>query len=143
MDDSRHEKLQIPFTFEENGFYSTVTKRARAHFNGGVPTEGSVTHKIKANKWWYLRAFLQYCLLFICWFVAFLETSLISSEWLWDEFPFKPVCAFLAGVLVVAVGLTTHHDASHYAVGKKNSYVNRFCMKFWCSIGLFDPAKWM
>lgn len=69
----------------------------------------------------------------ICYALAFLVPKM----------PFSWVFSALAGSLIIMVGFTAMHDASHYALGTRDSWKNKLVLRVWNSIALWDSAKWL
>jgi fatty acid desaturase len=53
------------------------------------------------------------------------------------------MASVMAAIVITGLGMTSFHDASHYAVKEKNHFVNGFIMRFWGAIALWDPQMWL
>ena len=127
-------KPAIEYTFEPDGFYATLTKRVREHFGSSKLSE-SITKNVKANRWWAIKVFLQSMVLIVTYAIAFLAPV--------DDFRIQALAAIVAGSTIVGLGMTCMHDASHYAIGARDSWKNKLAMRVWNALSLWDPAKWL
>ena len=125
-------KTQTKYLFEENGFYKTVVRRVRAHF-GSTKENESITKLIKTNAWWNFKVGGLTVLFVVAYALAFLV----------PDVPMNYLFAAAAGSLIFMIGFTAMHDASHYALGEKDSWKNKIVMRVWNSIALWDSAKWL
>lgn len=125
-------KTETTYLFEENGFYKTVVRRVRAHF-GSTKENESVTKRIKTNTWWNFKVGSLTVLYCIAYTLAFFV----------PDVPMNYLFAAAAGSLIFMIGFTAMHDASHYALGEKDSWKNKAVMRVWNSIALWDSAKWL
>jgi fatty acid desaturase len=134
LDASTRVSTQIKYLFEENGFYKTLTRRVRAHFGAKSDAE-SVTKNVKTNWWWNLK-------------VGALSLVLVASFLAAFFLPGLPVAATramgaVAGSSLIMVGFTAMHDASHFALGARDSWKNKFALRVWNSLALWDSGKWL
>jgi fatty acid desaturase len=132
IDSETREKTATKYTFHQNGFYMDLVRRARLHFGGKRENE-SLTAKIKTNTWWNLKVLflvIVYCVTF-------------SFGFLIPNVEFNFVYASVAGPVLVMIGFSMMHDASHFALGNRDSWKNKFGMRVWHSLVFWDPSKWI
>jgi linoleoyl-CoA desaturase len=128
-------KTETHYTFEQNGFYMTLTRKVRAHFGAHKDNE-SVTKNIKANKWWAFKVFTFTFLFLVCFSIGFLIPQIKNRI-------VRSIFATFAGSLLIMVGFNAMHDASHYAIGVRNSWENTLTLRLWNSVAMWDSAKWL
>jgi linoleoyl-CoA desaturase len=122
-------KTQL-YTFDENGFYYTVKERVRRYFGNNRV----LTNKIKINNLWKFKAFGLIILFIICYYFAFFSFLNIVN---------RSIFSFLSGILIIMIGFSIMHDASHYALfNKKNININILLSKIWNSFILWDYKLW-
>lgn len=133
-DVEQHVKPQVDYSFDKDGFYATLTRRVRAHF-GSTKENESITKRIKANKWWGFKVATQ----------ALLYIGLYGSAFFMPGLGrFKSMgLAAAAGLMLIGVGMNAMHDGSHYAIGERDSWKNKFTMRLWNAIAFWDPAQWL
>lgn len=125
-------KTDTKYLFEQDGFYMTLVRRVRAHF-GSTKESESVTKNIKDNVWWNIK-------------VSFLSLVYVTSfllAFFVPNVPLSPIVAAVAGSSFIMVGFTAMHDASHYALGVRDSWKNKIVLRVWNSLALWDSAKWL
>jgi fatty acid desaturase len=127
-------KTETTYTFEPNGFYMTLTRRVREHF-GATKNSDSLTKTIKANQWWTFKVASQATLLIGFYLLAFMvpDVSTLLST----------LSAAAAGIMLIALGMNSMHDASHYAIGARDSWKNKVTMRVWDAAAFWDPSLWL
>jgi fatty acid desaturase/cytochrome b involved in lipid metabolism len=121
------------YTFEDDGFYRTVTRRVREHF-GATGDNMSVTKNTKADVWWLMKISTQFALFVVFYYLSFFDKTLST--------PLACGCALLAGLFLIQFGFTTMHDGSHYALAAKGHWINIFATRFWCALSLWVGKVW-
>jgi len=106
------------FVWDENGFYSTLKKRVKEHFNGA-------SHKATWLGWTKLAAMLG--LYFYCWTMAF-----TTGTFWWS---------ILSGALAGMIGFNLMHDSSHNALSSK-PLIN-YLGSLWASWMYWNNWKWI
>ncbi len=126
------------YTFEETGFYRTLTRRVRAEFGATGPDADrmSLTKQTKANWFWVAKISTQMVLS-----AVFFALTFFSG----DRFPVWQQCIFavLAGNFFIQWGFTVMHDASHFAIAPRNHWANSFFTRVWCAMSLWVCRVWM
>jgi len=133
-DAETREKTETTYTFDENGFYATLTRRVRAHF-GSTKENESITRNIKANYWWTFKVATQTVMYLALYAVAFVVPGVPTIV--------SILSAALAGMMIIAVGMNAMHDGSHYAIGARDSWKNKLAMRIWNAAAYWDPAEWL
>jgi hypothetical protein len=57
--------------------------------------------------------------------------------------PVSMASAFLAAMFLINWGFTAMHDASHFALGAKDHWLNRTMCRFWCALVSWNCQSWM
>lgn len=127
---------QSMYAFEQDGFWYTLRKRVRAHF-GVHKDAASATKASKANTMWYAK----FALFSGLWLSAYLLA--ITNVFGDNSTPVRVVAALAAGVFFIQWGFSSMHDASHFAVAPRNSWVNQFVTELWCGLALWNGKVWM
>lgn len=107
------------YLFEENGFYNTMKRRVREHFEkNNLHPRGSV--------WWQVLAICQLIVIAAMMYPSFVLGSFVA--------------AFFYGVLKGVAAVGTGHSMSHYSLfkGKWNVIIFRFASP----LVLSNPAIW-
>lgn len=167
----KEEKPHGMFSFDEKGFYRTVTKRVRQYFiekNGKEKDDGkSLTHLTKADKWWIMKVSLQFIASLTFYYFAFLSTKIPTiqiaiprsadnevgkfNQTIIDENNRlhseerinDMIYAFISGCFFIQWGFTVMHDGSHFAIAPRNHWVNTVLTKIWCSFLLWSSKIWI
>lgn len=122
------------YSFEQDGFYATLTRRVRAHF-GAESAKQSVTPAVKADWAWAVKVGAQVLLNCFFYYQAFVRTDLPT--------PVAALCAVLSGLLLICWGFCAMHDASHFALGARNHWANTLVTRVWTAIALWSCRVWM
>jgi len=125
------------YAFDEDGFYRTLTRRVRAHFTGGSendPENKSVTDHIKADWVQFAKIGFQVLLNLVFFSLAFLIRLPLMQAM---------VCGFLSGFIQMGWGFTAMHDACHFALGKRNHWLNERMLQVWMGWSLWNSKTWM
>ena len=119
-------ECKTAFHFSEEGFYYTVKGRVRDYF---------AKHRLDhhAPWFWWIKIIANvslYILFFTCAFCTY-------------YFPlhYRMLLAFVAGSMLLQIGLTVMHDASHCAVSK-HATINEWISSVWNSFALWDAQMW-
>ncbi|KAH9249396.1 hypothetical protein BASA81_012927 [Batrachochytrium salamandrivorans] len=131
-------RTQIKYLFEQDGFYMELSRRIRKHFGANSDGE-SVTAKVKINAWWKFKVAVLSFVYLVSFALAFFLPNLAGG--LGEEY--KYAMAALAGSSLIMVGFNVMHDASHFALGVRDSWINRTALRAWNSLALWDSGKWL
>ncbi len=136
-DEKEHENDHGMYSFEENGFYKTLTRRVRSYYDKeGVNTDKkSLTSVTKANGAWFAKVLAQFSLAVAFFSLAFFNKSL--------PLPVSIICAMLAGSFQIQWGFTAMHDASHFAIAPRNHWSNEIICRVWCALSWWVCRIWM
>jgi len=107
------------FSWEENGFYSTVKTKVKNLFE---------KENIKGNNFYWVKITIQLIIMTFLLYKYIFQGSLIS--------------AFLYGIIFEMIGFCMMHDASHGAVSKK-SWINEYISLIWNGWALWNHWIWM
>jgi fatty acid desaturase len=122
------------YSFEQDGFYATLTRRVRAHF-GAETAKQSVMPAVKADLAWALKVGTQVLLNCFFYYQAFVRTDLPT--------PLAALSAALSGLLLFCVIFCAMHDASHFALGARNHWANELVTRILNAIALWSCRVWM
>lgn len=128
-------RTQIKYLFDQNGFYMELSRRVRKHFGANSDAE-SVTAKVKINAWWKFKVAVLFTMYVVSFALSFFLSGLVREE-------HKYALAALAGSSLIMVGFNVMHDASHFALGVRNSWINSTALRAWNSLALWDSGKWL
>ena len=112
------------YKFEPDGFYNTLRQKVRKVFR-------QKDHH--SNLWWQIKSFFQAFIYLLSFFSAFYSRS---------NFWIRLLSSILAGHMIIQTGFSIMHDASHFAVSKKNS-INEFLSDTWNAIAFWDGQLWL
>merc|ERR1712232_636466 len=122
------------FSFKEGGFYDTVVKRVRKEFGATTDKlDESVSINVKANHEWTIKVATQVFLNLFFYALAFILPVPMAVS-----IP----AAFLAGMFQIQWGFTAFHDASHFALGKRNYWLNDKVCRVWAAWSLWHGRVW-
>jgi fatty acid desaturase len=123
------------YLFEEDGFYKTVTRRVRAHFGSDLAKQ-SVATRTKTSYFGFGKIAVQLSLYSFFYYHAFLRPAPLPL-------PVSMASAFLAAMFLINWGFTAMHDASHFALGAKDHWLNSTVCRLWCALASWNCQSWM
>jgi len=123
------------YTFADDGFYRTLVRRVRSEF-GAQGDAQSITHLVKADKYWLAKVSVQVAVSLVSFALCFLSGNTFSTAE-------QCVFAAVAGCFFMQWCFTVMHDASHYAVVSRSPLVNTFLTRTWTAMGFWVCRVWM
>ncbi len=119
------EGKELLYSFDDNGFYKTCLKKVRNYFGD----ELSITNKIKADHFWFMKIV----------FLLFIFSFLIKTYLYYRS---NIIVAFI-GILLIGLEFCTLHDASHFALFSRNSYLNETINRITNAIVFWNHEMWL
>jgi linoleoyl-CoA desaturase len=123
-------QIQPKYSFNDDGFYRTVQKRVRDHFNKDSLDSNTLSHH--SNLFFWIKTGCFMMIYFVFAYIAFFSR--------YDSMV-RTVNAFFAGSSVVWIAYNILHDASHCAIAS-NNWINNTLSQIMCSYFLWDHQLW-
>lgn len=118
----------VEYLFNSDGFYYTLKNKINNYFK-----KKNQTHKVNLS--WFIKTSVMIIAFLFFYLKAFVfnYTNLISTC----------IFAFLSGMIIIMIGFSVMHDASHYALFFKKPRINEFLSNLINSFFIWNSDLWL